>query len=160
MIIIDSFQPTDFETIRSFVESIQEHERAQVPELKQGVEIGLDYTKMLIDMIANRQGCILVARADNTTIGFACAWIDEDDDLLLREEARKYAYVSDLFVRETWRGQGIARLLLQAVGNEMQQHGCKYIRICTKASNHAALKCYEATGYSAYEIILSKSLAD
>ena len=160
MIIIELFQPSEFEVIRSFVESIQEYERKQIPELKQGEEIGFDYTQMLIDMTAKHQGCILVARADSTAIGFVCAWIDEDDDLLLHDDARKHAYVSDIFVSETWRQQGVASLLLQAVENEMQKQGCKRSRICTKASNLAALKCYEGNGYSAYEIILSKLLID
>jgi ribosomal protein S18 acetylase RimI-like enzyme len=161
-IVIGSFQPTDFEVIRGFVESIQEYERAKVQELKSGAEIGTDYAKMLIEAIADRhrQGIILIAKMDNDAIGFACAWIDEDDDPLLRDDARRHAYVSDIFVADAWRRKGVARLLLQAVEMEMRQRGCERIRICTKATNLSALKCYEATGYRPYEIILSKPLTD
>ncbi len=157
-VVVDSFQATDFELIRNFVESIQEYERAQVPELKSGAEIGADYTKMLTDQIAERQGLILIAKIDNNAIGFICAWIDEDDDPLLRDDARRYAYVSDIFVHGDWRRQGVARLLLQAVETEMCQRGCERLRICTKAANLLAWKCYEAYGYRPYEIILSKVL--
>jgi ribosomal protein S18 acetylase RimI-like enzyme len=160
-IVIESFQPTDFEVIRGFVESIQDYERIQVPELKSGAEIGTDYTKMLIDAIADRhqRGLILIAKIDNNAIGFACAWIDEDDDPLLRDDTRRHAYVSDIFVDDAWRRQGVARLLLQAIETEMRQRGCERIRIRTKATNLSALKCYEANGYQPYEIILSKPVA-
>ncbi len=157
---IDSFQPTDFEAIRGFVEAIQEYERAKVRELKTGAEIGTHYTKMLIDAIADpsRQGVILIAKTHKTAIGFACAWIAEDDDTLLRDDARRHAYVSDIFVADAWRRKGVASLLLQAIEAEMRQRGCARIRICTKALNLSALKCYEATGYLPYEITLSKPL--
>jgi ribosomal protein S18 acetylase RimI-like enzyme len=161
-IVIGLFQPTEFEVIRGFVESIQEYERAKVQELKSGAEIGTDYTETLIDAIADRrrQGIILIAKIDNNAIGFACAWIDEDNDPLLRDDARRHAYVSDIFVADAWRRQGVARLLLQALETAMRQRGCERIRICTKATNLAALSCYEATGYRPYEIILSKPLID
>lgn len=159
-LVIAPFQQTDFEVIRGFVESIQEYERAKVQELKSGAEIGAEYTEKLVDAISDqhRQGIILIAKMDNNAIGFACAWIDEDDDQLLRDDARRHAYVSDVFVADAWRRQGVARLLLQAIETEMRQRGCERIRICTKASNLSALKCYEATGYRPYEVILSKAL--
>ncbi|HEY9757320.1 MAG TPA: GNAT family N-acetyltransferase [Oculatellaceae cyanobacterium] len=157
-IVIDSFQPTDFEVIRGFVESLQEYERAQVPELKTGAEIGANYTKSLIEKIADRDGIILIAKIDSNAVGFVCAWIDEDDDPLLRDEARRHAYVSDIFVDDACRRRGVARLLLQSVETEMRQRGCERIRICTKATNLSAWKCYEANGYQPYEVILSKPL--
>jgi len=158
MISIGSFGPADFETIKTLVESIQEFERTYVPELKLGVEIGAAYTEKLVNTIANQQGVIFLAKTDTDTVGFVCAWIDEDDDLLLSEDARTHAYISDIFVSEDWRRQGVATLLLQAVETEMRQRGCQRIRICTKAANLSALTCYKANGYSAYEIVLSKRL--
>jgi ribosomal protein S18 acetylase RimI-like enzyme len=62
--------------------------------------------------------------------------------MLLSEDFRRYAYISDIFVSENYRRRGIAQALLQAIEKEMQKHGCKRIRICTKVSNLSALKCY------------------
>ncbi len=160
MIKIDFYKPSDFETVKSFVESIQEHERINVPELESGAEIGTEYTKKLIDTVAAQQGLILLARAASDTVGFACAWIEEDDDMLLSEDVREHAYISDIFVNENYRRRGIAQLLLKEIEKEMKSRGCERIRICTKASNLLALKCYEASGYSQYEIILTKPLTD
>jgi ribosomal protein S18 acetylase RimI-like enzyme len=42
----------------------------------------------------------------------------------------------------------------------MRERGCRRIRVCSKAANVEALKCYEAAGYQPYEVIFSKALAD
>lgn len=158
MISIGPFLSGDLAEIRHFVEALQDHERILVPELKPGSEIGAEYCKLLFSNIESKQGLMLVARSDHKAIGFICAWIDEDDDPLLHEDARAHAYVSDIFVSESHRRLGVAGKLLKAIEIEMQKRNCKRIRICTKATNLSALRCYESNGYAAYEIILSKSL--
>jgi ribosomal protein S18 acetylase RimI-like enzyme len=159
MVAIELYKPSDFDSVKSFVEAIQEHERKFVPELRTGVEISDLYVKSLIDNVNQKQGVCLIARDDDTNIGFAAAWLAEDDDPLLQQEARTHAYVSDMFVSESWRRRGIARQLLQAIETEMKRRGCKRIRLFSKAGNLSALKCYEANDYKAYEIILSKVLS-
>ena len=61
--------------------------------------------------VAEHNGCMIMARADSGAVGFACAWIAQDDDPLIRDDARTHAYVSDIFVDQSWRRQGIASLL-------------------------------------------------
>jgi ribosomal protein S18 acetylase RimI-like enzyme len=100
-----------------------------------------------------------MARAGAETIGFVCAWIDHDDDPLLREDARQHAYISDIFVAESWRRNGVARALLQAVEDSMRDRGCERMRIRAKATNVVALTCYQAAGFNAYEVVFSKSIA-
>ena len=159
MLRIEPFQPADLPVVAAFVEAIQEHERLGVPELKPGSEIGLGYAEMLVRTVAARNGIIVLAKVGERAIGFACAWIDEDDDPLLREDARSHAFVSDIFVDAEWRRKGVGRLLLEAMESEMHERGCRRIRICAKAANLAALKCYEAAGYRPYEVTLCKSIA-
>ena len=158
MIRIEPYQPADLPAVRAFVEAIQEHERARVPELKPGREICTSYAAMLLDQVAGRNGAILMARTGAQTIGFVCAWLAQDADPLLSDAARAHAYVSDLFVLESHRRQGVARLLLTRIEQEMRRRGCQRIRIVSKASNLIALACYEAAGYRPYEVILSKPL--
>ena|SRR5712671_1067696 len=120
MIRIEAFQPSDFAAVVAFVEAIQEHEREQVPELKPGPEIGKEYAEMLMRAVAERNGCMIMARADAAAVGFACAWIEPDDDPLIRDDARIQAYVSDIFVDQDWRRQGIASLLMDELEGRMR----------------------------------------
>jgi ribosomal protein S18 acetylase RimI-like enzyme len=158
MLTIDTFQPSDLATLIMFVEAIQEHERIDVPDLKSGSEIGSDYAQLLIRTATERNGCIRMARAETETVGVGCAWVEEDDDPLLRNDARTYAYVSDIFVKDAWRRRGVALQLLDALEMEMRSRGCRRIRICSKAANHFALECYKKAGYQPYKIVFAKRL--
>jgi ribosomal protein S18 acetylase RimI-like enzyme len=158
MLTIDAFGQSDLAAVISFVQQIQEHEGIHVSDLRAGTEIGLDYALLLVRTVAAQNGCIVMARTGTDTIGFACAWLEEDDDLLLCEDARSYAYVSDVFVDAIWRRQGVGLRLLQAVEAEMRSRGCRRIRICSKAANRAAIQCYDKAGYRPYEVILAKPL--
>jgi hypothetical protein len=71
MLTIDAFQLSDLAVMMKYVEAIQEHERIGAPDLKSGSEIGSDYAQMLIRTVAERNGCIRMARAETDTVGFA-----------------------------------------------------------------------------------------
>jgi ribosomal protein S18 acetylase RimI-like enzyme len=158
MLTIEAFQLSDRAVLIRFVEAIQEHERIGAPDLKPGREIGAGYADLLIRTVAERNGCIRMARAEIDAVGFACAWVQDDDDPLLRNDARTYAYVSDIYVKDEWRRQGIALQLLDDLETEMRSRGCRRIRICSKAANHLALECYKRAGYHPYEIVFAKRL--
>jgi ribosomal protein S18 acetylase RimI-like enzyme len=152
------FQPADLPHVAAFVAALQEHERATVPDLKPGHAIAAEYTELLVRCTAERGGILLVAKSEKELIGFACAWIETDDDPLLQEEARNHAYISDVFVADAWRRRRVATELLQAIETEMGRRGCRRIRVHAKAANHAAVDCYRAAGYRGYEVVFSKPL--
>lgn len=156
-ITIEEYRPEYFQAIQGFVEIIQDTESDLVPGLKSGAEIKEWYAQSLIDSIKSKKGVILVATAAGAAIGFVCAWVEEDDKLVL-DSARQCAYISDICVSADWRGHGVAPQLLQAIEKRMKELGCQRIRLCAKNGNLAATKCYEGQGYQTYEIILAKSL--
>src|SRR6266436_4185371 len=98
MIRIDAFQPSDFTAVVAFVEAIQEHERQQLLELKPGPEIGKQYAEMLMRAVAERNGCIIMARAEAGAVGFACAWTAGEEYPLFRDDERIPLYVPNIFV--------------------------------------------------------------
>jgi ribosomal protein S18 acetylase RimI-like enzyme len=151
MVTIDAFRPSELASLIRFVEAIQEHERIDVPDLKSGSEIGSGYAQTMVRTASERNGCIRMARVGTETVGFGCAWIEEDNDPCLRDDARTYAYISDLFVEGAWRRQRVALRLLEALELEMGGRGCSRMRICSKATNHLALACYRKAGYQPYD---------
>ncbi len=160
MIRIDPFLPSDIIDVVTFVEAIQEYERAAVPDLKLGSTIAQVYAELLVRTAAERNGCIFLAKADFRSIGFVCAWLSEDDDPLLKDEVRAHAYISDIYVVKDWRKKGIGARLLEAAESSMQKRGCKRVRVCAKASNELAISLYRHAGYRAYEIIFSKNFQE
>jgi ribosomal protein S18 acetylase RimI-like enzyme len=155
-ITIEDYRPEHFQAIQSFVEIIQDTESGLVSGLKSGAEIKEWYAQSLVDSINLKQGVILVAEAEATPIGFVCAWVEDDDKLVL-DSVRQCAYISDICVSSKWRGHGVAGLLLQAIEEAMKKLGCQRIRLCAKRGNLAAIKCYEGQGYQTYETVLAKN---
>jgi len=158
MIQIDPYHPDDLSSLVKFVEAIQEYERRDVRWLKPGHEIADDYAATIIRNVDEKGGAILVARQDGRTVGFVSAWTEVDEDPLLQENVRQHAYVSDLYVDETLRRNGIASKLLTEIEKAMRGRRCSRIRICSKAANRAAMECYKSAGYQPYEVIFSKEL--
>ena len=156
MLRIESFNDADLPQVATFVAAIQEHERTKVSELKPGPEIADDYVTALVRQLHENDGVMLMARRAAETVGFVAGWVEVDHDPCLREDARRYALVSDIYIVDTDRRQGIAHRLLAAFETAMHDRGCVRLRVCAKATNSSAIACYQAAGYRPYEVILSK----
>jgi len=150
------FQPEDLPAVTAFVEGIQEVELRLCPDIGPPGEIGGAQADFLLRTAAEQNGVVLLAKSGMETVGFVCAWIEHDEDLTLREEARTYGFISDVFVAAPWRRKGVATRLLAAIEEAMRKRGCHRFRIHVKAGNDAAARCYEAAGYGAYEVIFLK----
>jgi GNAT superfamily N-acetyltransferase len=158
MIRIEPYRRDDLPLVVEFVSAIQEYERGIVPGLKPGFEIAEDYAAMITKNVREKNGVILMARLDRQTLGFVCAWAEIDEDPCLQETMRRHAYVSDIYVDESVRHNGIGGRLLTEIEKAMLERGCSHIRICSKASNVPAVRCYHAAGYHPYAVIFSKAL--
>ena len=57
-------------------------------------------------------------------------------------------WLEDLFVRESARGAGLGRALVEASFDRARERGCGRIELDTNHDNEAAIALYEATGFS------------
>ena len=57
-------------------------------------------------------------------------------------------WLEDLFVRESARGAGLGRALVEASFDRARERGCARIELDTNEENHAAIALYEACGFS------------
>ena len=79
----------------------------------------------------------LAARLDGRVVGIAHyffhtnVWVDE------------VCYLADLFVDEQLRGQGAARLLIEAIAEKARQRGCQRYYWLTKQDNVRARGLYD-----------------
>ncbi len=55
--------------------------------------------------------------------------------------------ISDLFIREDWRRQGIARALMQEAEAFFRAQGCSAVTVANLVTNEGAAATYEAAGY-------------
>ncbi|WP_426450841.1 N-acetyltransferase family protein [Paenibacillus sp. S-38] len=85
---------------------------------------------------------VAVAFLGGALSGFACA--RSFASFCYRE---RQAEITELFVTETARGQGLARELLLLLEEHLHRQGVQSIKVITGGSNEAALKTYARSGY-------------
>ena len=85
-------------------------------------------------------------------------WIEREENINETLDSTTYGYISDAFVFEQYRGQGIFKQLNAAAEKHLSTFPeIKRIRINVLANNEQALRAYRGVGYSDYyEILLEK----
>jgi GNAT superfamily N-acetyltransferase len=118
------------------------------------------YTDWVFEEVAAHAGAVFMAEsADGAAIGMVTCWRAEDEtDITVRPDARAHLYVGDIFVVESWRGRNVAAALLAAADAHGRGLGLAYVTIGLLASNQAAWRAYEKSGYEGYEVYLRKRL--
>jgi GNAT superfamily N-acetyltransferase len=86
---------------------------------------------------------IFVARVDGHIVGFTQLYPSFSSVSM-----KRVWILNDLFVDETYRGHGVAKLLLNAAENCARKTGAIRVILSTQISNIAAQKLYESRGYA------------
>ena len=107
--------------------------------------------------VAHSGGHKLVAERDGAVLGHmflafrtAAAYV--------RPEFREHGYVSELFVREAARGEGIGRALLAEAERLTRERGLDRLMIAVVAGNDGAEALYRRSGFASYALTLLKTL--
>ena len=93
----------------------------------------------------------ILAEIDGTVVGFASLRLLN----YLGEEA-PYAEISELFVSERYRRQGIARALMTELEVRARAAGASSLAVLTAADNDPAKALYQAMGFEEFSIALQK----
>ena len=149
---------TDFPLVRACLIEFQECERALDPRLPAGPEMADAYLEGLFRRCDRFAGQLFVAEDGGCVIGFvsvlgACC-SDEPD-----ESKASFAYVDDLVVLPTHRGQGHGRALLDRAEAYAANHGRVTLRLRVRGGNRPARQFYARAGYEEFEVELEKRLA-
>jgi ribosomal protein S18 acetylase RimI-like enzyme len=78
----------------------------------------------------------MIIRHEGTIVGGLMAWQEED-----------YGVIEDVFVRETWRKNGLAKYLLTQALHYLKSHGLNYANLMVLTTNDSALSLYESVGF-------------
>jgi ribosomal protein S18 acetylase RimI-like enzyme len=97
---------------------------------------------------------VAIAYSDGNVAGFACT-----------QSYMSFCYnvphgeITEMYVREEYRGNGIANSLIECLEKELQSRGVKGIKILTSRENDAAIKSYTKAGYIVKnEVVLHKKI--
>jgi GNAT superfamily N-acetyltransferase len=86
-----------------------------------------------------------------------CVCLEHEEDVYLSTLV-DYAYVSDLVVLSSHRGQGYGTALLQKAEEFARQRGMTMLKIQVLVKNQQATSVYLHAGFRPYELALLKPL--
>ena len=137
---------------------LQAHESAIFDRMKPVDAIGPWYIDKLKTDVAKYAGTFLVADGGNALLGYATLLTevtsaDQPDEVLY-----SYAYVGDLAVRESHRGNGVGRALIGECEKIARTAGQKWLRLGVIAANQSAREFYSRMGLEEKFLTLEKKL--
>ena len=105
-------------------------------------------------LIDNEDKIILVARDNDIILGYVYGFIQDNGNLF----NNKIAKLDALFVKEQYRGNGIARSLMREFINWAKKEEVAYVELSVCKDNTNAINLYENEGFSIDKICLRKEL--
>lgn len=157
MDVIREYEPLDAFQVEQCIIELQDFERNLEPDLVAGITISKRYLQDMLDECQKKTGKIFVAETHGQVIGFVSVRREPDWDSYL-SNITDHAYISDLVVLHTHRGQGIGKMLLQKAEEYAMQLGMMVVKIGVLSRNKRAFHLYEQSGFHSYQIILMKDL--
>jgi len=105
-------------------------------------------------LVDNENKIILVARDNDIILGYVYGFIQDNGNLFIN----KIAKLDALFVKEQYRGNGIARSLIREFINWARENEVAYVELSVCKDNTNAINLYENEGFSIDKICLRKEL--
>lgn len=107
-----------------------------------GVSATNEKVLKLIEPLLNKGSHYLIATENNKLMGWILIGENKDQ---FTEQLNGFIY--ELFVKETYRGKGISKVLMNIAIEQLRQEGYAEVRLSAYVGNHA-IKLYEKMGFS------------
>ncbi len=115
-----------------------------------------------VDPSVHERNVIFLAIVSEPSIALEGNTIIAKAELLLAplDHPSDVGYIKRVVVHPTWRGKGIARVLLKFIENHAVEYGLHYLDLHVYENNTSALHLYDALGYQIQhrELYLRKDL--
>lgn len=117
---------------------------------------GPDGEKYYRERIAGEKGVCFVAQKDQEIVGFVSTTMNTPGTWRLTKRVE----VDNLFIRESHRGEGVGKMLIDSVKDWSKSVGAKRVFLTAFKKNEKAISFYEREGFSPYELTLELRLGD
>ena len=137
----------DIETLISMMGMLDDQHTAGRPDVFCGSSTRPRPRESVAGLLATPESTVLVAELDGRIVGHVVVRMRDEARALL--VPRRYGEVDALFVMEQARHQGVGQALMKAAEEWVRQAGGGVIELVVWEFNEAAIRFYEARGYSA-----------
>jgi GNAT superfamily N-acetyltransferase len=154
-LVIRHATPSDRPQLRRAIVELQDYERLRHPTRLPGDQIADAYLDWM-QRQAESQGAVLVAEHDGRFAGFVAGLVVETTNIAETPDSNRFGLISDICVMPVFRGQRIATLLLDAMGQYLGRAGVTRLRITGLAMNTSAQASYQHAGFVPHEVLYEK----
>ncbi|MFW5963998.1 MAG: N-acetyltransferase family protein [Natronomonas sp.] len=105
-------------------------------------------------LLEDENRLVLLLEDEDTEVGFVAVEFGEHPT----REKDGYASVTDLYIKEGFRGRGYGTRLLQRVEALAAAEGCAYLDVSAEWENDEARAFYENAGYEEKQVTYAKPL--
>ena len=151
-------KPGDRPALVRFTAALNAVEHELVPDRALGEAAADRHLAYLEELVAQQEGFVLVAARGESLLGFLVAIVEEEEGHYVLPEARRFGYVTDLYVIEAARGEGVGRALMTEAEDRFRARGLTAVRVTALAANREACGTYEGLGYRRLAIDFTKPL--
>lgn len=153
MILINKLLPSEWEVFRNIrLAALQTEASAFGSKYEDFVSRPESYWKGILE---NPNNILFVAEVENKVVGMVRLKLDDD------EIADEYAYLGSLYVDAAYRGQGIAKALIESAEKYvLEQGGKKAIFLEVYASLSNVVKLYKSLGYKVVQRKITDGVED
>ena len=146
----------DAAALRACFIELQDWEHAIEPSIPEGEAVVDAYLAEMLAECGASAGCVFLAESAGTVVGFVSVLAQV---MPSKDEAQEpHAYISDMVVRSSHRGQGVGRRLMAEAEAFARKAGVKELRVGVLARNQGAHRLYRDCGFADYTIELRKTL--
>jgi len=134
----------------------QNFHRSLEPSWPEGEAIADEYLSYLEKQSVERDGCILLAEAEEGIVGFVAVAASIRNDS--PDDPSSFAWIYDVFVKAGHRRRGLASRLMAEAESFARTRGAECLRLGVLAANGAAQELYRALGFRGYVNIVTKPI--
>lgn len=150
----------DRETVVAFTQALNLHEHRLRPDRDTTLEGAEAHLASLEDEIQAADGFVLVAELDGVIVGFLIGISEVEQGHFVVPEERPYGHITDIYVAEDARGNGVSRAMMDAALERFRRMGLKRALVTGLADNPSAGATYPALGFDLLYNTYEKRLAD
>lgn len=155
--VIRPYVDADRPAVIDALTALQDHERAMHDTRLPGHGRTEAYFDKLLPELAANSGAMFVAETAGQFAGLVAGMIESYDLDLETPDSCVYGYCSDIYVAPTFRGTGLAQMLLDVLERQLAaQAPIARLRINVLAVNRIACRAYERAGFVPYEIMYER----
>lgn len=142
--------------IAEFMHHLHKHEHGLFDKTANWKDIEDTYMRHVITMQEHCEGICLIAYHDNDPAGFIFGYIEEQDDSRIEIYEGKELYVSDGYIVEKYRRQGVYHKLNTYLEQHFLAKGVKRITRFTLINNTGMRRLLEEEGYFVTRLLYEK----